>query len=154
MAEPARSASHPLYEQDFYAWTEEQAALLEARRTVGVDWANLAEEIRTLGRSERHAISGRLGILLIHLLKWEFQVDRRSWSRRANIFEHRHRLRGRLEESPSLRSYLEEVLAKEYRIARLKASGETGLPLDRFPEECPYTIAEILDDDFQPGPQS
>jgi hypothetical protein len=150
MSEPARKPDLAQYEGDFFAWTEEQGRLLRARKAAGLDWENLAEEIETLGRSERGEIRSRLTVILLHLLKWQFQPTGRNASWRATLLEQRDQLNDVLKDSPSLKGYPETVLPKQYSIARMKAAGETELPLDRFPLECPYAISEILDEEFHP----
>lgn len=143
-----------LYDEDFYAWTQEQAAKLRARATFDnrgdIDWENAAEEIESVGNSERYEIESRMAVLLAHLLKWRYQPNRRSNSWRASIGEQRTRIARRLRQSPSLRNFPAECLPDEFPIARLQAIGETDLPDDRFPLECPFTIEEILDPDFFP----
>ena len=151
MAERARTTRTPLYEQDFYAWSEDQHKALKARRSAGLDWDNLAEEIRSLGGSERSEIRSRLAVILLHLLKWEHQPSKRKAGWAASLLESRDQLNERLKESPSLRSYPATVLDKQYQVARLRASDETDLPLQTFPERCPYDLAQILDESFLPG---
>jgi hypothetical protein len=151
MSEAVRKSSVPRYESDFSAWTEEQGRLLKARRVTGLDWDNLAEEIETLGRSEKSEIRSRLIVLLLHLLKWQYQPTKRKSGWRASIMEARDGLSEQLGASPSLRSYPSQVLRKQYEIARLKAADETKLDLAGFPESCPYTMVQVLDDGFYPG---
>jgi len=168
MAKPLTSPQRaederPLYDRDFYRWTQEQAALLrgadalkphgEAPRGVwqDLDWENLAEEIETLGRSERNEIESRLMVLLLHLLKWAYQRDHRSRSWEATIVEQRRRIAKRVLDNPSLRSYPQLIFAEEYSTARLKAAGETDLPLETFPERCPFSVDQALDEAFGPG---
>ncbi len=151
MAEPARKPRQNLYLSDFLAWSQEQGRLLKARSSAGLDWDNLAEEIETLGRSERNEIRSRLVVLLQHLLKWQFQPSRRKPGWAASILEARDGINVQLEESPSLKRYPETVVDRQYRIARLKAADETGLPVEAFPAECPYTLNQILDEAFLPA---
>lgn len=153
---PLKKQTHapPLYDADFHRWTQDQGRALRERRAADVDWENVAEEIESLGRSERGEIASRLNVLLLHLLKWQFQPDSRSTSWRASIVEQRKKLQKLLRENPSLRAYPAEILAEEHEVARLKASGETDLPLSRFPETTPYSIADILSDAFYPGEAS
>jgi len=139
-----------LHARDFDAWIEAQAAALWERRTDDIDWQNAAEEIAGLGESQRQEIESRLERLLCHLLKWIVQPGERSNSWRATITEQRYRIGRRIAQSPSLRAYPATILAEEYRIARLNASGETGLDLDVFPKACPFAIHDILDEDFWP----
>ena len=139
-----------LYEEDFYAWTVDQAAKLRARAHNSIDWDNAAEEIESVGNTERNEIESRLGILLAHLLKWRYQPTQRSNSWKATITEQRSRIARRIRQSPSLRLFPSEVLGEEYPLARLSAIGETNLAEETCPAECPYTIEQILDPEFYP----
>lgn len=137
------------YEQDFYLWLKETAVALRSRNWAELDIDNLVEEVEAMGRSERRALESNLIIVLIHLLKYQCQVNRRSKSWIYSIEEHRCRLKKYLSESPSLRPYLEEILAESYERARRLASSETGLEIEIFPE-VPYTIEQALDINFLP----
>ncbi len=141
------------YEEDFYAWTQEQAALLKEKRFAEVDIENLIEEVETLGRSERRELWNRLMILLLHLLKWEYQPGQRSKSWQATIREQRRQLRRLLRESPSLRPFLFAYCLDAYAEARAEAAHETELPQERFPAQCPWTVEEVLDEEL-PRPSS
>jgi hypothetical protein len=140
----------PLYDTDFYAWTQQQAALLRAEKWEDVDYSNLAEEIESVGKREQHELAHRLMRLLQHLLKGQYQSTRRGRSWRSTIVEQRQRIARRLRESPSLRPALPAMLAEEYRLARLKASDEIRLPDALFPQTCPWTVEQILEDTFWP----
>lgn len=142
----------PRYDADFFAWTQDQANRLKGLRPKGLDWINLADEIESLGRSEKRDIESRLSVLLVHLLKWRFQPEPRSGSWRASVVEQRTRMARELAASPSLRGYPAEILAEEYELARPRAADETGLPLESFPTRCPFSIDEVLDPEFWPGP--
>jgi hypothetical protein len=146
------SQGHELYETDLYLWTQDQAALLRAGRRQDVDWHHLAEEIESLGGSQKSEIRNRLAVLLQHLLKWEFQPEHRKYGWRAAIVEQRLQIDGLLEVSPSLRAWPETVLTKAYQLGRVRAASETGAAEQTFPSSCPYTLAQILDDGFYPGP--
>lgn len=139
------------YEEDFALWCAEQAALLRAGKFDRVDVENIAEEVESLGRSDKHQIRSRLEVLLMHLLKWERQPEHRSRSWASTIRDQRRKIQRLLDDSPSLKSFPGEVLAEEYPSARERASEETAIYLDHFPETCPYTIEQILDRDFFPG---
>ena len=141
-----------LYDEDFFAWTQAQGALLRRLRLPGLDARNVAEEIEDLGSSQRDAIESNLGVVLLHLLKWQFQPAKRKGGWQSSVIEHRHRIAKQLRKSPSLHGYPGEVLAEEYETARRKAAAETELPPTTFPETCPYTVEQVLDDDFWPGP--
>jgi hypothetical protein len=142
--------NRPLYEADFFRWTQEQGRLLRAGVARGLDWDKLAEEVESSGRSERREIWSRLAVLLLHLLKWQFQSDARSNGWRRTLLEQRRRLHAALGDNPSLEGYPLEVLEEEYGPARLKATGETGLPLEALPQTCPYTVEQILEESFLP----
>lgn len=144
--------SQDLYETDLYLWTQTQAALLRAGRRQDIDWHHLAEEIESLGGSQKSEIRNRLAVLWQHLLKWEFQPQKRKYGWRASIVEQRLQIEGLLEVSPSLKSWPEAALAKAYRLGRVRAAGETGLAESVFPAACPYSLAQVLDDRFYPGP--
>ncbi len=140
----------PAYQADFHAWSKDQAARLRDLRPQNLDWENLAEEIESLGGSQRKEIRSRLFVALKHLLKWAYQPKGRNNSWKASIAGARDEILNELSDSPSLKRYPAEVLDREYVIARLDTSGETGLPLELFPETCPLTIEQVLDPDFWP----
>ncbi|MDF5707004.1 MAG: DUF29 domain-containing protein [Nostoc sp. S4] len=139
-----------LYETDFVAWTKQTVQLIRAGEFEQVDWDAVIEEIESLGRSERRELKSRLEVLLQHLLKWQYQSSLQSGSWRNTIDEQRNRITDLLQESPSLKSYLEEVLALSYHRGLKAASNETKLAVDTFPAECPYSIAQVLDAEFLP----
>jgi hypothetical protein len=140
-----------LYEIDFYAWIEEQAKLLRNQQWSQLDLPNLIEEIESLGKQQRAELRNRLSILMGHLLKWEYQVSKRSRSWLNTIRIQRIDIYELLKENPSLKPYLEEALSTAYSKGLALASGETNLPLKTFPQNCPYGLAEILSDRFYPG---
>lgn len=140
------------YETDLYLWTRAQAELLRAGRRGEIDLHHLAEEIESVGGSQKSEIRNRLAILLQHLLKWEFQPGSRKYGWRASIVEQRLQIDGLIELSPSLRAFPGLVLTKSYRLARVRAADETGLGERAFPETCPYALKQILDEQFYPGP--
>lgn len=138
------------YEQDFYGWTQEQAALLRMGRLNDLDIENLIEEIETMGRSEKRELQSRLTILLVHLLKWEHEPARRgrSWQltiegQRANCFDV-------LEDNPSLKSKLDAILSRSYSNTRIMACKETGIDKKDFPATCPWNYDRIMDNDYYP----
>jgi len=143
--------SSPAYELDFYGWTQEQARLLQEQQWSQLDIPNLVEEIEALGRQERQELENRLGILLGHLLKWEFQPDQRSRSWFATIREQRRRVERLLKKSPSLQPYLPEALENGYQDALDLAVRETSLSYKTFPPEYPYSLEQILNNNVFPG---
>jgi hypothetical protein len=138
------------YDDDFFAWTQEQARLLRDGELSDVDAENLAEEIESVGRSDRREIRNRLIILLVHLLKWGYQPRRRSASWSDTIGEQRLQIDSVLADSPSLRPFLAEILAEAYGRARSKTARETRMELTTFPVDCPYTPEQILSEEFLP----
>lgn len=138
------------YDEDFFAWTAEQARLLRAGELPRIDSANIAEEIEDMGRSIRHELRSRLTVLTMHLLKWRYQPNHRSPSWSRTIAEQRDEIADLLLESPSLRAIVSDETNKIYRRAARKAAGDTGLPETAFPAECPFTATQILDEDFLP----
>lgn len=139
-----------LYEIDFYAWTQEQVSLLKTQQWKELDTINLIEEIEALGRKERQELRNRLGILLRHLLKWQFQPNKRSNSWIGTIREQRVQIKLLLEDSPSLKPYLELVFSDAYELGFV-AIRETDLGEQVFPEVCPYTPAQALNSGFLPS---
>jgi Domain of unknown function DUF29 len=148
--DPVTDERTSLYERDFYLWLERQAELLREGRLTELDVANLLEEIESMGRKDKKAIQSNLVVVLAHLLKYQFQPKRRSNSWRGSIVEHRRRLRDDLVESPSLRGHAAAAFAQSYADAREQASAETGLPVETFPEQCPYTLEQALHPRFLP----
>jgi ribosomal protein L29 len=140
------------YESDFYAWTAEQARLLRSGELSAIDAANIAEEIESMGRSDRREIKSRLIVLLCHLLKWRMQLEMQSTSWSGTIREQRRKIEELLSESPSLRPSVPEMLPPAYADAREDAIEETGLPETAFPEACPFTAEEVLSRTFLPEP--
>ena len=139
-----------LYDVDFYAWANEQAALLRAGHLSEADIGNIAEEIESMGRSEKRELVNRLSILLAHLLKWRFQPGLRTSSWRATIQVQRLALARHLRDNPSLKTQLGEAVEDAYRVARISAAGQTGLPDETFPKTCHWSFEQMMDEAFWP----
>ena len=137
-----------LYEQDFYGWTQQQVKALKNKQLSELDWQNLEEEIQALGRQEYRELVSRLGVLLGHLLKWEYQPEKRSRSWFLTIREQRRAIKRHLRQNPSLKSRLEEAMIDGYETGVDLALRETQLPLRTFPEICSYSFAEIIENTF------
>jgi hypothetical protein len=130
------------YEQDFGLWAEQMADLLASGRFSELDIENLVEEVRDLSKRERDRLLSSLRLILHHLLKWDYQPQKRSRSWHNTIGRERNNVSLYLEDSPSLSQYLnEDFLNKMYRVARSDAMRETGL---EFPSTCPYGIEDVL----------
>ncbi len=134
------------YESDFYLWTQQQAGLLRQGLIATVDIENIAEEIESMGKSDRRAIGSFLENILMHLLKWQYQPERRGTSWIESIGNGRSTVDRLLEDSPSLTPQLFTMITVEYRRAPKEAARETGLPLTTFPDQCPFTVEQITGD--------
>jgi len=144
------TSNSALYEQDFFEWTQTTAVLLRTGKRDDIDWHTLAEEIESMGASQYDAVSSAVYQVLVHLLKWYYQPDRRSNSWRASVVEHRNRISRKLRRSPSLVPKIPLMTMEEYPGACRKASAQTGLPLTTFPPSCPWTEEQVRSDDFWP----
>ncbi len=137
-----------LYEQDFLAWTEMMAAALEDRRVADLDWAHLAEEIRDLGISQKHALKSHLENVQLHLIKWEIQPARRCRSWEDSISNSRREIQALLDLIPSLRPFLlsvfESTLDRAYRYATRETHLPDGTPYTR------WTLEQVLKTGFLP----
>jgi len=150
----ALMSERKLYEADFYAWTQEQAELLRSQQWSQIDLPNLVEEIESLGKQQRQELRNRLSVLLGHLLKWEYQPQRRSRSWLATLRIQRLDLAELLKDNPSLKPYFEDALRTAYLRGVELAVGETDLPGSTFTTDCPYSLTELLDSRFYPGESS
>ena len=138
------------YDVDYYAWLTANAALLRTGRLSDIDAAQIAEELDDMGKSERRVIESWLKVLILHLLKWRLQPMRRGASWQQSIDNARDEIDRRLQDSPSLRPRLDEMIAARYPAVRRMAMRETGLPLGTFPEICPFPTDDLLDQEFWP----
>jgi hypothetical protein len=140
-----------LYKEDFYLWIQATAQLLRSRQLDALDLENLIEEIESMGASQRRELKNRLIVLLMHLLKYQYQQDRRSSSWVSTILEQYNQLESLLEQSPSLKSYYLEVFSDCYNKAVRTASIETKLPVKHFPTESRFTPKDVINFDFIVG---
>ena len=140
------SSNREFYDHDFYTWTQTTASLIRAGKWLDIDAESLAEEVESLGKSQQRELSSRLDVLLMHLLKWQYQPERRqtghSW--RGTIRIQRRELRRLLMQNPGLQPLVGAAIAESYAEARLDAADATGLPLVTFSHACPWTPAQIL----------
>ena len=143
-AEPVRAE----YERDFYSWLMEQARLVRAGQWSAIDRANLAEEIESLGREQFNKLESALRVLLLHMLKWDHQPDRRTRSWELSIKEQRIAVQDILDDNPGLKPRIDEALARGYRRARLAAAKETEVDESGFPRSCPYSFDDAMTRSF------
>ena len=142
------STETPLYDEDFYRWTQHQAALLRAGKWQELDYANLAEEIESLGKWDKHDLERRLEGLLIQLLTWWAKPEGRCGRWKSTIRTQRYELELLLRDSPSLETQVSVLLTEVYPHARAVVLEETGLYT--LPESCPFTPTQLLSADFWP----
>jgi Domain of unknown function DUF29 len=155
----ARTLDRPsLYDVDYVAWLEEQAAHLRAGRFAALDAGTVAEELEGLARSDRHELANRLETLILHLLKWDHQPDERSNRWRSSVAEQRRRIRRLLRDSPSLQPSLQVTAREVYPEAIEQAAIETQLSETTFPATLPYSLEQIFTRDLPaselPAPRS
>jgi hypothetical protein len=140
-----------LYETDFYAWTQTQVELMKHGNLNALDIANLMEEIQSLGKQQKQELRNRLGVLIGHLLKWQYQPNFRSKSWRVTIRGQRRRIKEHILENPSLKSYLHQAIAEAFPDGIDLVLKETPLEEKDLPSECPYTVEQIFDPLFPDG---
>lgn len=141
------------YEKDVVAWANEQARLIRAGRFELLDIEHIAEEIEDVGKSEQRELANRMAVLLAHLLKWQYQPERRGSSWETTIKVQRKAILRRLTNTPSLKASLNDNgwWTDAWGDAINAASNETGLGADAFPEDCPWATDEVLDQGWFPG---
>jgi hypothetical protein len=139
-----------LYHQDFYAWIYHNIDLIRQGRVDKINLEILIEELEGMAKRDRRELISHLIILVAHLLKWQFQSDPRSGSWRGSIREQRYQIARQLKDSPSLKPYVFEALMEAYPEAVEIAVEETSLPKSIFPQQCPYSVEELLKEDFYP----
>jgi hypothetical protein len=146
-------------EEDFHAWCLEQAQTLRriAPKIPSLDCLEIAEELEGMARSEQNAVQSHLQVLLIHLLKWRYEPNRRGRSWRVSIQNARSEIRDQLTDSPSLRSKLPVLLDRAYERARRSAGAEMELDEreweEKSPSSCPWDFDQLMSD-FWPEPSS
>jgi hypothetical protein len=139
-----------LYERDFHAWTQEQAAKLRTGRLAELDISHLTEELESMGATERREVINRLTVLVMHLLKWQFQPSHRGRSWELTIKIQRRDVEQVLRQNPSLRPRLTEFFPDAYQTAVLRAAKETRIDVERFPVDPPFTIEQVMSGEFWP----
>ena len=143
-------SSPSLYDHDFHAWANEQADLLRAGKLGEADILHIAEEIGSMGKTEKRELVSRLTVLLLHLLKWQFQPAFRGHSWRTSVRVQRIALVSHMRDNPSLNAALDDAITEAYRVARIEAEDQTGLAEDTFPAACFWSFDQIMAEDFWP----
>jgi Domain of unknown function DUF29 len=138
------------YDDDFYTWTRTQAEALKRRSANELDWDYLSQELDALGQSEERELNSRFRVLLMHLLKWIVQPERRTRSWENTIRVQRMAVARHLAKNPGLKRIEAEEFADAYTAARLEASSETDMDAAAFPKAPPFTLDQAKDDGFWP----
>ena len=138
------------HEQDFYAWGITNAKLLREGKLEGIDIEHVAEELESMGKTQQRVLISRLTVLLAHLMKWQLQPELRSRSWKNTIKIQRIDLQELLQDNPSLRPQTGEALNRAYRKAKLLAAGDTDMDETSFPETCPYSFEQAMEEAFWP----
>ena len=138
------------YEADIVAWANEQAALLRAGKFSALDIEHIADEVEDVGKSEQRELANRMAVLLVQLLKWSFQPERRGKSWQGTLREQRRMIARRLTKTPSLKSDVADPdwFQDVWSDAKAKTFEETNL--EDLPDVCPWSPAQILDGDYLP----
>ncbi len=154
IAESAKHRAHrrepSRYEDDFVRWCFDQAELLRRNRLTALDAPNLIEELESMGNEQRHALRSSYRLIMMHLLKWQFQPEKRTRSWRVTITRERVNVSDREKDSKTLRDQADALVTDAYRGAVLRAADETGLARDVFPTDCPYALDQLRDPDWMP----
>jgi hypothetical protein len=133
------------YDRDLYGWAVEQAALLRAGRIAEADARNIAEELDDVGNEQYDKLQSALRIILLHLLKWDHQPQRRARSWWASITVQRNQVRRVLGKNPGLKPHVDEAIGEAYEDARTQAVAQTRLSLRAFPARCPLSWQDIME---------
>ena len=139
-----------LYDTDFYQWTFHNAELLRQGKLTEIDIPNIAEELESMGKSEKRELFSRLAVLVMHLLKWQYQSKKRSNSWITTINTQRMDIELLLQDSPSLKHDIDKILNEVYINAKKMFERETGISKKQLPETCPYTFMQVRNNDFWP----
>lgn len=143
--DPGRDKDAARYDRDLYTWAVEQAALLRAGRIAEADALNIAEELDDVGNEQYDKLESALRVILMHLLKWDHQPERRSRSWKASISVQRNHVRKVLRKNPGLKPLVDEAIVEAYADARVEAAGEIDRDESTFPRTCPYALDVIME---------
>ena len=144
---------YPKHDEDFYGWAMAEASLLRQHKWNELDIEHLAEELESMGASERRELISRMAQLIFHLLKWQHQPDFREFNKRsweASIQEQRKKVKKLIVDNPSFKPNMEDFVADSYEDSILLIKKETPIDLKLLPAQCPYTFDQIMNDEFYP----
>ena len=141
---------YPKHDEDFYGWAMTNAALLKKEKYKEADMDMIIEELEEMGGSNESQLINRLGVLIAHLLKWQFQPELRGRSWEGTIEEQRHKIQRLVRKNPSLKTKVTEAIEEGFLDSRAIIKKDTPLDLKLLPAECPYTFEQIMNDEFYP----
>ena len=147
-APTASSSARTRYGDDLYTWVQEQVALLRAGRVDALDLDNIAEELSDVGSAQYSQLESALRVLIMHMLKWDQQPEKRTPSCIYSIREQRLRYAKILRKNPGLKLHLDTMRDDIYPISHNWAADECHLLPSEFPPECPYTWDDLLERPF------
>ncbi len=133
-----------LYDTDFCLWIDHNVSLLRQGNLQDIDVENIAEELDSMSRSDKRELLSRLTVLIMHLLKWEYQVDKRSKSWTSTIKVQRLGIKKLIKNSPSLKYNIEAVVIEAFDDAKYLFEDETEIDKNTLPITCPYTFEELM----------
>jgi hypothetical protein len=145
-----KSTLADLYLSDETAWLDAMAELIRTGRIDELDYQHLGEYLEDMAIRDRREVKSRLAILIAHVLKWTHQIDKRSSSWRGTITVQRQELSD-MTEKGVLRNHAEKIMAKAYADGVEQAASESGLPASTFPQECPWSLEQLLASDLLKG---
>lgn len=140
----------PKHDEDFYGWAMTNASLLKQKKYQEADMDMIIEELEEMGGSNENQLINRLGVLIAHLLKWQFQPEVRGRSWEGTIEEQRHKIKRLVKKNPSLKTKISEAIEEGFSDSKSIIKKDTPLELKLLPAECPYTFDQIMDDEFYP----
>ena len=143
--DPQLRRNRPSADEDYAAWIGHQVDALKQGRFDELDIEELAGEVDSLGKRDFKELRSALRVIILHMLKWDYQPERRDVSWRKSINAARRRVWGELESSPSFRSRIEEAISFAFPHAREQAWEETGVhKLQSEPQSCPYSFDDLM----------
>ena len=137
--------NRPSADDDYAAWISHQVEALKAGRFNELDIEDLTDEVESLAKRDFKALRSAIRIIILHMLKWDYQPEERGSSWRRSINAARKRVWGELESSPSFRSRIPEAIEFAFPHAREEAWEQTGVyKLRSEPKVCPYNFDDIM----------
>ena len=140
----AARLDYPGYDEDFAAWIAAQAMLLREGRFGELDLENLIDEVEGVGKSEFRSFYHAIELILLHMMKWDYQTERQGRSWRTTINTQRDEVLEILNENPSYQARIDEAIARAYRSVPSAVETATTIPAERLPRICPYSWQDIM----------